>query len=256
MEPALPFAARCASIARQLAEEELGLLPGGHPETLVALATHYLPQTSSESQIYTALRNMCRDHTMVEALRSAQHLNHGPAWANWFGHARAILHHAGLNWTHDDTVDMDDLAQIALLELTRSLPSYRYASRFSTWAYQVITHGVQRHLRDLAAKKRVGVIDRSTDPLELAVPISEAELPETQVTGRALASLVETELTTAMGARNATVFRLWAHNDLSAEMIGQQVGLSSARIHAIIAQARRHLQQHPAVQGWYASNFA
>jgi DNA-directed RNA polymerase specialized sigma24 family protein len=59
-----------------------------------------------------------------------------------------------------------------------------------------------------------------------------------------------------MGARNATVFRLWSRDDLSAEMIGQQVGLSPARIHAIIAQARRHLQQHPAVQGWHASSFA
>jgi hypothetical protein len=34
------------------------------------------------------------------------------------------------------------------------------------------------------------------------------------------------------------------------------VGLSPARIHAIIAQARRHLQQHPAVQGWHTSSFA
>ncbi|HMQ34645.1 MAG TPA: sigma-70 family RNA polymerase sigma factor, partial [Chloroflexaceae bacterium] len=139
----------------------------------------------------------------------------------------------------------------ALLELARSLPSYRYASRFSTWAYQVICRGVQRHLRDMAAKKRAAEIERGVDLMALAMPTSEAEHPESQARGHALAALVERELSAALGPRNAAVFGLWAQEDHSAEMIGRQLGLSTARVYAIIAQARQYLRGLATIQHWH-----
>jgi len=218
---------------------------------LAERACAYLRPGSSDAQLRTVIGNLRRDSSVVEAMRCGEQLGHSEAWTEWFGQVRAILHHAGLDWTRDDALDLDDLAQIALLELTRSLPSYRYGSRFSTWAYQVITRGVQRHLRDMAAKKRAGEIDRGTDPRELAIPVSEGELPENQVRDQVLAALVQEELRAAMGPRNAEVFRLWARDDLSVEMIGRRVGLSTARIHAIIAQARKHLRGQATIWYWH-----
>jgi RNA polymerase sigma factor (sigma-70 family) len=251
MESSDPLGARCVTIVGCLAEAEHWVLSADEQRTLAAQACSLLTPASSDTQIRTVLLNIHRDQATVEALRCNDQLHHGEAWSEWLGQAQAILHHAGLDWARDDSVDLEDLAQIALLELARSLPSYRYASRFSTWAYQVITRGVQRHLRDMAAKKRAVEVDRDTDPLERAVPVSEAELPEHQTRDNMLSALVEHELSTAFGPRNATVFQLWARDDYSAEMIGRQVGLSTARIHAIIAQARQYLRGQETIQHWY-----
>lgn len=251
MEPGDPIGARCAAIIRCLAEEERWRLSAEEQMALAERASAYLRPGSSDAQARAVVSNLRRDSGVVESLRCGDRLGHGEAWSEWLGQARAILRHANLDWAHDDAIDLDDLAQIALLELARSLPSYRYASRFSTWAYQVITRGVQRHLRDLSAQKRAGEIDRGVNPLALAVPVGKRELPESLARDRALAALVDSELKAAMGARNAEVFRLWARDDLSAEMIGRKVGLSVARVHAIIAQARTYLRGQATIRHWH-----
>lgn len=251
MEPGDPLGARCAAIVRCLAEEEAWRLSDEEQTALAERACAYLLPGSSNAQVRAVVSNVRRDAKVVESLRCGERLGHCEAWSEWLRQARAILRHAGLDWARDEAVDLDDLAQIALLELTRSLPSYRYASRFSTWAYQVITRGVQRHLRDLSAEKRVGDIDRGVDPTTLEIPVVEKELPECRALDRALVALVEDELKVAMGRRNAEVFLLWVREDLSAETIGRKVGLSVARVHAIIAKARSHLREQTMIQHWY-----
>lgn len=243
--------ARCVTTVGRLVESEQWSLSTDEQAALATQARRFLAEDSSDAQIRIVLLNMYRDQDTVEALRCCDQLNHAAAWSEWLGQAQAILRHARLDWARDESVDLDDLAQIALLELTRSLPNYRFASRFSTWAYQVITRGVQRHLRDMAAQKRAVEIDRDVNLLGRAVPISERDLPENLVQGEALLALVERELSIALGSRNATVFQLWAQADYSAEMISRRVGLSTARVHAIIAQARQYLRGQPTIQHWY-----
>jgi RNA polymerase sigma factor (sigma-70 family) len=196
------------------------------------------------------ITNIRRDIPTVEALRRSTHMGHHAEWASWLGQARAILRRANLDWARDGAVDSDDLVQVALLELARSLPGFRYQSRFSTWAYQVITRGVQRHLRNISAQKRASDIDTSVNPLAVARAISEGDLPEAQVAARVLSATVEAALMAAMGPRNTVAFRLWACDDLSAEIIGQRVGLSVTRVYAVIAQARKLLSVQTAIIDW------
>ncbi|MFV9506848.1 MAG: sigma-70 family RNA polymerase sigma factor [Oscillochloridaceae bacterium umkhey_bin13] len=165
-------------------------------------------------------------------------------------HARAILRHNRLDWAYDTAVDFDDLAQIAMLELSRSLPSYSYKSRFSTWAYQVITRGVQRNLRNMAAKKRTAIIGYRIDPLHLIHTIADSDHPESHIYDQALRTLITETLTRALGVRNAQVFTLWVYGDLSAEMIGRRIGLSTPRVHAILSQARQYLRGYEPVLRW------
>ncbi|MBX0329903.1 sigma-70 family RNA polymerase sigma factor [Oscillochloris sp. ZM17-4] len=217
-----------------------------------AAAAYVYPQ-GSNAQLRMVITNIRRDLPSVEALRRSGHMGHLAEWESWLGQARAILRQANLDWAYDGAVDSDDLMQVALLQLARSLPGFRYQSRFSTWAYQVITQSVQRHLRDLSAQKRAGEIDGSVDPHTVARAIGEGDHPEAQVAARLLTTTVEAELLAAMGSRNAEVFRLWACDDLSAEMIGQRVGLSVARVYAVIAQARKHLSGQAAIIDWGAA---
>jgi len=217
---------------------------------LADIASGYIAHQGSDSQIRTVIVNIHRDHPAVEALHQRGDLGHAAAWRSWMGQARAILRRANLDWARDGAVDLDDLAQIALLELARALPGFRYQSRFSTWAYQVITRGVQRHLRDMSAQKRAGEIDSETDPQAVVRVVDDQDLPAAQAENRQLTSIVVNELTTALGQRNTEVFRLWACDDLSAEMIGQRVGLSVARVYAIISQARMFLRGQATIRGW------
>lgn len=210
----------------------------------------YAPRPHHEAQLRTVIKNLWHDAHDVEALRSEDHHEHARVWADWMAHARAILRHNRLDWARDTAVDFDDLAQIAMLELSRSLPSYGYRSRFSTWAYQVITRGVQRHLRNLAAKKRAAVVDHRVDPLQLMQVIADCDHPEARICDQALHTLITESLVRVLGVRNAQVFTLWVCDDLSAEMIGHRIGLSTPRVHAILTQARQYLRGYEPVLRW------
>lgn len=244
------FAPCLEALERLNIQEGWGLMA----QELRALAQAIAPQLdrdSSPTQIRTVCVNYRSNVGLVRALGDSCSADHAELWAAWMTQARAILRHARCDWAADVAVDLDDLAQIAMLELCRALPSYRYQSRFSTWAYQVIVRGVQRHLRDMSAQKRVGDIVYGIDPRDLPVPAALADAPEAQALSRTLEHTVEEELERAIGERNTTVFRLWACEDLPAEAIGEHVGLSVARVYAIIAQARKHLQGNESVRHWH-----
>jgi DNA-directed RNA polymerase specialized sigma24 family protein len=199
MEAETSLDLRCTAIVRRLAVTECWDLPPEHLALIVALAVRYLRTDVGEAQICITLRNIRLDHRIVEALRLGNHQAHTQEWSAWVAQIRAILRHAGLNWAADGAVDHEDLTQIALLELSNSLPNYRYASRFSTWAYQVVTRGVQRHLRDMSAKKRLGLIAYDTDPWDLAIAGGVADQPEAHTVGRLLSEEVDIALRQALG---------------------------------------------------------
>jgi RNA polymerase sigma-70 factor (ECF subfamily) len=241
---------RCANMIALLNGAEGWGLDPSVALVLAEVAATYIHPEIGEAQLRTVIVNIRRDRTAVEALRGHGSAAHHQEWISWMGQARAILRKSRLDWARDGAVDLDDLAQIALLELARALPGFRYQSRFSTWAYQVITRGVQRHLRDMSAKKRLGNIDAMAEAHTMTHTVGGDDLPEAQAEARLLTATVEAELTAALGQRNAEVFRLWACHDFSAEMIGKRMGLSVARVYAVIAQARQYLREHAAIQSW------
>ncbi|WP_097653824.1 sigma-70 family RNA polymerase sigma factor [Candidatus Chloroploca asiatica] len=251
MEPCDSPGVRCLAVVRRVVVAEQWLLTEAEQLALAQRVAICVSPDCSDEDVRSVAWNVYCDAPLVDALRSRDATDHEAEWLAWFGQARAILHHTGLDWVSDDAVDLDDLAQVALVELLRSLPSFRFASRFSTWAYQVISNAVNRHLRDLHARKRSGTFDRTVDWMTLPVEDPDPDTPEKMALGRMLDRLVETELIRTMGERNARIFHLWACDDLSAEMIGHRVHLSTARIHAIIAEARAYLRARPDLRHWH-----
>ena len=241
---------RCANMVSVIDDAEGWGLDATAAHALAEIALAYIHPEIGDTQLCTVILNLHRDLPTVEALCLHGSAVHHQEWENWMGQARAILRKAHLDWARDGAVDLDDLAQIALLELSRALPSFRYQSRFSTWAYKVITRGVQRHLRGMSAQKRAGEIDVATDPQTLEHTIGADELPEAQAEAHHLTTTIFAELMIALGSRNAEVFRLWACDDLSAEMIGQRMGLSVARVYAVISHARIYLRGRATIRDW------
>ncbi|NTW02897.1 MAG: sigma-70 family RNA polymerase sigma factor [Oscillochloris sp.] len=250
MDHAADFFQRCTEVIAQLAQKEGWGLSPADVEKLAEFAYQYVQPSFTETHLQKLILTIQRDRATVEALHHYADARHQSEWKSWMGQAQAILQSKNLYWARDTAVDIDDLTQIALLELTRSLPTFRYQSRFSTWAYQVIIGGVRRHLRDMAARKRNGDIDPSVDPEMVEIALGVHDLPETHTWASMLSEAVYRELAAALGQRNADIFSLWACHDLSAEMIGQRFGLSTTRVHALLKQAREYLRNCASIQAW------
>ncbi|MDQ2998922.1 MAG: sigma-70 family RNA polymerase sigma factor, partial [Chloroflexota bacterium] len=187
---------------------------------------------------------------LVQALLRREHAGHDAAWMVWFGHVLAILRHAGLAWSNDASIDLEDLAQVARAELARALPSFRYASRFSTWAHQVIVQSTQRYIRDRQALKRAGRPDSLEQLLAEEQPVIDKEQPDAEAEARVLAALIDTILSAQPDQRFAIIFRLWAQHDMRVEEIGQRVQLSPSQVRVLLKRIRELLQQHPSITTW------
>jgi hypothetical protein len=51
--------------------------------------------------------------------------------------------------------------------------------------------------------------------------------------------------------RLVKIFRLWAHEDRRVVEIGTQLGLSEARVRALLGQLLQLLRQEPAIRNWF-----
>lgn len=190
------------------------------------------------------------DHALVCALAEPHHPDHQRAWLNWMPQVVAVLRSNGFAAYDDGASDLDDLAQIARLELAKSLHLYRYRSRFSTWAYQVIIRSAWNELRTRGASKRVA----QTLSLEAAVAaelaIAESDHPESVAAARLLAALAATVLGDHADARLSKIFELWAVEDRRVVEIGAQVGLSQARVRALLSQIVELLRNDVRIRDW------
>lgn len=215
----------------------------------IALAALF-PSTSSVTFVRRVLVNYHTDHVQVEAMRYATHAQHDAAWHAWMPQVLAILRSAGLGWPTEAAYDLEDLAQVARAELLRALPSYRYASRFSTWAHQVIVQSVRRYRRDLGALKRAGRPQSLEALPEIEIPIGSTIHPEAIAEARALLQMIDARLFTQPDRRLREIFRLWVVEDLRVEEIGRQVQLSASQVRALISHIRQILRDDPAIGTW------
>ncbi|MCG8352901.1 MAG: sigma-70 family RNA polymerase sigma factor [Chloroflexales bacterium] len=249
--PTTLLATRCATLLSSLDHELDWRLSDNEQKSYITAILPFFSEDASDTRLRQTLIAYHEDHALVESLRAREHTQSEANWSAWSKQVIAILHHAGLLWSSDFAVDAEDLAQIAQMELIRSLASFRYSSRFSTWAYQVIVRSVQRHLRNAKAQKRAARPE-SLDQLPADIDIEQAndENPTTLAEVHTLAAQIEAILTDYAGQRLARIFQLWASADLSAEEIGRRVKLSPSRVRTLLAQAREHLRQHPQIRAW------
>lgn len=190
------------------------------------------------------------DHRLVAALRDRRHPSHDDTWRQWSLQVIGILRRAGLDWSRDSAVDLEDMAQIARGDLARALPSYRYQSRFISWAYSVVVRSVQRHIRATQARRRaapVTSLDAQTTP-----PPADHALPhhEAAANARLLAEQIAAVLGEQRDQRLLPIFRLWAMEERTSAEIGTLIGLHESRVRALLKQARAILRNDATIQRW------
>ena len=241
-------AARGAELAWQL--------DVAHQHAYVAAVLPYLPDPCAEADLRGIVLNYHQDHALVGALLDHANPRYERVWTDAIGQVVRMAQHQGHAQAGGAAVDGDDLAQVALEALIRALPSFRYASRFSTWAYAVVGRSIQRHRRDLRASKRHGQVES----LELYPEINDIQAadaqPEAYSEGVTLAALIDHILTERASERLAYIFQLSTRDELRLAQIGQLVHLSPSRICIMLAQARALLRQSPELRDWFGEDRA
>jgi RNA polymerase sigma factor (sigma-70 family) len=200
------------------------------------------------------------DHELVEALGDHTHPHHEAAWKHVLSYTEAILRQRDIAWTNDLAFDTHDFAQLVCMELIRSLPTFAYQSRFSTWHYKVIVQRAQRQFRANIARKRNGgrpgtSLDDCTDGAAFIDRQGEAHLL-TQATAQMLATRMLEILEEQGDARLAHIFQLWAMLDKHVDDIGALFELHPSRIRQLLKLARQILAQHPEIVAWQHDNDA
>lgn len=210
---------------------------------------HFVAEDYQEPMLRQIITNYHADHEAVEQLRTLDHPQHDAGWTTWMGRVTGIIRQAGFGWSNDPAVDPEDLAQIAQVELIRSISSFTYHSRLSTWSYRVVVRSIQRFVRDSKAGKRGTRPDSLDHAADLDAPLSEADQPETQAAANVLAERTLAILA-AHNPRLALIFRLWAIHDQRIDEIAEVVRLHPSRVRALLKQARTILLAHRDMQGW------
>ena len=218
-------------------------------EAYVTALTPLLADISAERST-AIIANYHRDHASVLSLSDTTHPDHQRAWVEWAAQVLRILRGSGLAWSRDVALESDDLTQIALAELARALPSFRYQSRFSSWVYSVIIRCARRYHRDAQAQRRSG----TTTPIEeadQATPLVDThESPEQAANAQLLVERINAVLATHSDKRLLLIFTLWAVDDRSTTEIGTLIGLHESRVRALLKLARDLLRADPQLQSW------
>jgi RNA polymerase sigma factor (sigma-70 family) len=241
---------RCAAMVAALNAELGWHLEADRQQAYVAALLAYLLVPPAELKLRQMVIAYHLDHALVEALRDHASPQYEGTWAQRYAQVMRILQHQGLGAAGDVLADTQDLAQTALEELIRALPSFRYASRFSTWAYTVIIRSAQRYLRDRNAAKRSGKPESLDQQPEWNLAFGTADSPEALAQVRALSRLINMLLDRHGDWRLAEVFRLWAIEDQRVADIARCMRLSPARVSGLIEQVCQLLQHDPAILAW------
>jgi RNA polymerase sigma factor (sigma-70 family) len=241
---------RCAAMVAALNAEMGWHLEAHQQPTYVTALLQYLPVSPAETELRRVAITYHQDHGVVEALRNHASPEYETTWAQWYAQVLRILRYQGLGVPGDPLADTQDLAQTALEELIRALPTYRYASRLSTWAYIVISRSAQRYLRDHSAAKRNGRPESLDHWPELNLALGAADSPEAQSEARALNGLIDALLSSHDDQRLAEMFRMWMIEDQRLADIARRMHLSPARVSVMIEQICQLLRRDPEILAW------
>lgn len=218
----------------------------------VAVLRSLLPPDASRSKVRRVCLNYYADAPLLAALSDRQHPAYHAAWADWHGFAFQVLYSSGWFASDDPACDTEDLAQMTLLELLRSLPSFNFESRLHTWAHAVIVRTAQRAFRDRCTAWRVQQRFAARERASASLFVPDYQQPTASTEGRLLSQLVHDVLMTTADLRLPRVFLLHALRDLTSEQIAALLQLKPARVRWLLGQAREIVRHSPAFQAWCA----
>jgi len=246
------------AIIAQLNLEEMWGLSAEMQQEYVQCVVGYLADAValSDAQLRIRLRYYHTEHALVDALRDPAHPEHGEQWLAWTRQGLRILaaQLSGGYVAIESLLSLEDLAQEAMHDLWRGLPSFRYQSRFHTWAYTVICHCLARHYRALHTQKRNALVQIQSLEGMLSIidmlPDRATPMPDEAALDGSFAALLRQVLARHPDNRLVPIFQLWAYEERTLRVIGEHLNLSTARVHTLLGQAIAVLRNETAIRDW------
>ncbi len=248
MEDETSILARYRALVAELnIAEQLGLDTDTQAAYAAALLPHYQPH-APDLQLQRQLRYYHEEHGRVAALADSAHPHHAAEWREITDYSMRIIHARQLVRRYQLLLTDEDLLQIAMEALTRSLASYHYHARFTTWLHNIVTRSAHKANRDQQAGKRDGNPASLDAHPELDQPDRTFDHAATLTHAHELAQLVHAAL--GHDQRLLTIFWL-RHNGWKLVEIGQRVQLSPSQVDVLLGKARLLVQQQPGLRaGW------
>jgi RNA polymerase sigma factor (sigma-70 family) len=242
--------ARCqATLTTCDSELGWGLSPADRYRYAAAVCALLLPGASG-TLIRDVTVNYHADHALVEALRDARRPEHNAAWAEWMHRTMGVLRANGFGRSDNTLLDPADLVQVANAALVRALPTYRYQSRFSSWAFRVIVQSARNELRAALAQKRAAQPASLDQLAEGDHPADSRSRDEERANSQLLVGMVRGILAAHPNERLGRIFLLWALADQRVADIGALLQLHPTRVRALLREARALLQNSHAIREW------
>jgi RNA polymerase sigma factor (sigma-70 family) len=177
-------------------------------------------------------------HVWVQMLGDETHPEHFAAWEAVAEEIRAILRHKNLvemARKRDAALEEDDLIQVARRSVYAALPTYRYASKFSTWLFSTTFNSVRSFLRPI--RSLTTDHDSSAVPGENQEPYSETDNPEDIVSGHLLFEQVQQILQAHVDGQAQHIFWLRVQR-YSLREIGKIMHVTPWFVRKTLAQIR------------------
>lgn len=139
--------------------------------------------------------------------------------------------------------EAQDLYQEAFLKVYRSLPRFRFESRFSTWLYRVVMNVGLDFLRRRSSRKEVQFSASHDDPdYASSVPEERAALdPEQSLRAAEIRQRLGLALD-RLNPRERMVFELRHYQGLKLRLIGQMLGTSEETAKNCLFRATQKLR--------------
>ena len=152
------------------------------------------------------------------------------------GLSRSLTHRYG------GQVDVDDVAQLALLKILDSLNTFRHQSRFTTWATSIAVRIGIRQLRRHYYRDISLDISPGSDAIKIDIADSSARASVDHESRRSLFSLLQKLIDETLSDRQRLAIR-GTLQGLPVEEIAERLGSNRNAVYKLIHDARIRLRE-------------
>lgn len=135
--------------------------------------------------------------------------------------------------------DREDLCQDIFVKIYRSLPTFRFHCKVSTWVAKIAYNSCVNYLH----KCKIPLYDDCTHEYESLHEVAEEQLPlDAVIEGEEVNSLIRAEILT-LNAQYRTILTLYHLDGMSYAEIGEIMDLPEGTVKSYLHRARRQLKE-------------
>lgn len=190
------------------------------------------------------IKRRITDYELLESCKSGDQRAFYQLYSQYKGEvAKIVAHLLG------PEAEAEDIIQEIFVQLYKSLPNFKYQSRFSTWLYRISVNTVLQYLRKRYKSGNLVSIEADDNLRKMLLNSESSSSPEKEVLDREYIKIVY-ELLDTLSPKKRIVFILSEIEGKSPQEIAEIVGAPVFTVRTRLFYARKEfyqkILQHPA----------